>query len=56
MFCLGNAGGYLGLFLGYALLNVPKLVQKAFDWLHTYWNEKRNKTTRITDTTVAMTV
>ena len=43
---LGNAGGYLGLFLGYALLNVPELVQEAVVWLQTYWNERKNKATR----------
>ena len=35
----GNAGGYLGLFLGYALLNVPELFQEAVNW----WNKKKNK-------------
>ena len=29
---IGNAGGYLGLFLGYALLNVPNLIQDAYNW------------------------
>ena len=29
----GNAGGYLGLFLGYALLNVPELIMSFWDWL-----------------------
>ena len=29
----GNAGGYLGLFLGYALLNVPDLILAAYDWI-----------------------
>ena len=29
----GNAGGYLGLFLGYALLNVPDLVLGAYNWI-----------------------
>ena len=28
---LGNAGGYLGLFLGYTLLNIPEFVQKGFN-------------------------
>ena len=28
----GNAGGYLGLFLGYALLNVPELLNAAYKW------------------------
>ena len=27
---VGNAGGYLGLFLGYALLNVPELLHGAY--------------------------
>ena len=30
---LGNAGGYLGLFLGYALLNVPTLLLDAYTWM-----------------------
>ena len=30
---LGNIGGYLGLFLGYAALNIPELLQEAFNWL-----------------------
>ena len=38
-FLIGNAGGYLGLFLGYALLNVPELLRGALNW----WNEKKNK-------------
>jgi hypothetical protein len=29
----GNAGGYLGLFLGYALLNVPELIMDLWDWM-----------------------
>ena len=38
---IGNVGGYLGLFLGYALLNVPELFQRAINWLHT--NEVKNE-------------
>ena len=30
---IGNAGGYLGLFLGYALLNVPELALGAYKWV-----------------------
>ena len=37
---LGNAGGYLGLFLGYALLNVPELVKEAWHWLYRRVNIK----------------
>ena len=37
----GNAGGYLGLFLGYAVLNIPELLQVAFDWLHKKWNKRK---------------
>ena len=40
---LGNVGGYLGLFLGYALLNVPELFQRAMNWLHTSTNEVKNE-------------
>ena len=29
---LGNAGGYLGLFLGYAMLHVPELLRNGFKW------------------------
>ena len=40
---IGNAGGYLGLFLGYALLNVPDLIQEAYDWAK---NRLKNKEVR----------
>ena len=30
---VGNAGGYLGLFLGYAMLNLPELIHAAFTWM-----------------------
>ena len=33
IYCLGNAGGYLGLFLGYALLNVPMLLENFYNWM-----------------------
>ena len=39
----GNSGGYLGLFLGYAVLNVPELLQKAFDWIYAKWNARKNE-------------
>ena len=29
----GNAGGYLGLFLGYTLLNVPDFLQEIYNWI-----------------------
>ena len=28
---VGNVGGYIGLFLGYAILNTPKLGRKLFN-------------------------
>ena len=37
----GNIGGYLGLFLGYAALNIPELLQEAFNWLQR--NEQNRK-------------
>ena len=37
---VGNAGGYLGLFLGYALLNLPDFLQDAYNWI----NGKRKET------------
>ena len=40
---IGNAGGYLGLFLGYALLNVPNLIQDAYNWAK---NRNKNKEVR----------
>ena len=39
---LGNAGGYVGLFLGYALLNVPELFQGFCNWLNTNWNKMKS--------------
>ena len=30
---LGTAGGYLGLFLGYAILNIPDLILDAHRWI-----------------------
>ena len=30
---IGNAGGYLGLFLGYALLNVPEILSNFYNWI-----------------------
>ena len=39
---LGNAGGYLGLFLGYAALNVPELLQAAFMWIYVNGNVKKS--------------
>ena len=38
----GNAGGYLGLFLGYALLNIPDLIAFLVS-LTKKWMAKRNK-------------
>lgn len=29
----GNAGGYLGLFLGYTLLSIPEFVQNGYNWI-----------------------
>ena len=40
---LGNAGGYLGLFLGYAVLDIPELLQGVFNWLYTKWNARKNE-------------
>ena len=40
---VGNVGGYLGLFLGYALLNVPKLIQEAYDWVKNRFKNKNAK-------------
>ena len=42
---LGNAGGYLGLFLGYAALNVPELLQAAFMWICVNLNVKKRTST-----------
>ena len=32
---IGNAGGYVGLFVGYALVNVPGLLISAFTQIRT---------------------
>ena len=37
----GNAGGYLGLFLGYAILNIPDLIAFVIGMIKN-WNSKRN--------------
>ena len=42
---LGNAGGYLGLFLGYAALNVPELLQEALKLAYVNWNVKKRAST-----------
>ena len=42
----GNAGGYLGLFLGYAALNIPELLEVAFDWLYKKWNKRKTDSAR----------
>ena len=41
----GNAGGYLGLFLGYAVLNVPELLQAVFNWMYENWNYRKRAAT-----------
>ena len=43
----GNTGGYLGLFLGYALLNVPELVQEGFTWVCRACKTMKNKAATI---------
>ena len=42
----GNAGGYLGLFLGYALLNIPDLIAFLVS-LTKKWMAKRNKVDQV---------
>ena len=49
---IGNAGGYLGLFLGYALLNVPNLIQDAYDWAKNRFKNKEVKTVTIVESDV----
>ena len=38
---VGNAGGYLGLFLGYAVLNIPELVHGAYKWARGKYQRER---------------
>ena len=33
IYFVGNAGGYLGLFLGYTLLNVPDFLHDTYIWI-----------------------
>ena len=33
VFSIGNAGGYLGLFLGYTLLNAPDFLEETYNWI-----------------------
>ena len=53
---VGNAGGYLGLFLGYAALNVPELLLKAFDWFRTKWNKRKSESLVAPDSLGAQSV
>ena len=38
---IGNIGGYLGLFLGYTLLNVPDFIQDTYNWIKEKFKELR---------------
>ena len=38
IYFVGNAGGYLGLFLGYTLLNVPDFIQDTYNWIKEKFN------------------
>ena len=49
---IGNAGGYLGLFLGYALLNVPNLIQDAYDWAKNRFKNKEVKAITVVESDV----
>ena len=49
---IGNAGGYLGLFLGYALLNVPNLIQDAYDWAKNRFKNKEVRASTIVESDV----
>ena len=49
---IGNAGGYLGLFLGYALLNVPNLIQDAYDWAKNRFKNKEVRAITIVESDV----
>ena len=38
---VGSCGGYIGLFLGYALIQFPQILENAFDSLkRKFYNEK----------------
>ena len=41
IYFVGNAGGYLGLFLGYTLLNVPDFIQDTHNWVKEKFKEFR---------------
>ena len=41
IYFVGNAGGYLGLFLGYTLLNVPDFIQDTYNWIKGKFKEFR---------------
>ena len=40
---IGNAGGYLGLFLGYGILHIPELALAAYTWTRKRISERRQK-------------
>ena len=43
----GNAGGYLGLFLGYALLHIPDLILTAYNLTRKRCCKKRGHTLKL---------
>ena len=42
IFYIGNAGGYLGLFLGYTLLNVPDFLKDTYNRIIDKYKEIRD--------------
>ena len=46
---VGNAGGYIGLFLGYSLMCIPKLIAKIFLKAKEYRENRANKISSNTD-------
>ena len=52
IFYIGNAGGYLGLFLGYTLLNVPDFLKDTYNRIIDKYKEIRElKRNRVTEDT-----
>ena len=52
-FHLFETGGYIGLFLGYALLQTPDLCYRVFEWLkETFKNKTRQSMVNINTGTI----
>ena len=48
---IANVGGYVGLFLGYSLLEIPAVVMSLFSWIQNLFPGAKFKPTIVANTT-----